>query len=365
MLLLLTPARMSAGTPTEDKILLSDLDYDEEMGWYFTVSLQGSENYYTAYNLDIFFPEGMEVTSVDFPIDDSLYPQVKQGRVYVKTHQFNYTFNENRRLRLACLSQQLDDLTDVSGDLFDVFVNIDEDYFSTCFSPTPIIKVSGVALVTSIDRVTTQYDAQDYVCRPFSNGIPADRTLPVNVSAANQFGTLILPFATDVPEGVKAYSCAATEDDLLLLDEVERLEACMPYILYAENGYSGSISGTVDMTADYPLTDDNYAGGLLTGVLARSVVNTGYIMQNQGDGPKFYNAEGSAFLLPAGRCYLNSEDAGTKAFSFTEDDTTTGILNVKKHLLDSNDVIYDLSGRRVAKPGKGVYVKGGQKVIWK
>ncbi len=374
LLLLMVPASMSAGIPTEDKIVLSDLTYQSSSGlYYFDVSLEGSR-IYCAYNMDIFFPEGIDVaknasgayrvtrlttaSTLIYPAVISYEENDEGEEVEVKTypHQISCEMPHEHQLRLACVSFRNDEFIKTSGKLFRVFVTVDESW-KTSFCPKPIIKVSGVALVT---KEEIQYDPEPYSCRPFSNGIPADRTLSVNISAANQFGTLILPFATDVPEGVKAYSCAATEDDLLTLDPVERLEACTPYILYAENGYSGSISGTVDMTADYPPTDDNYVGGLLTGVLTKVVVSTGYIMQNQGDGPKFYNAEGSAFSLPAGRCYLNSDDAGTKAFGFKNDDEPTGITTVEPAKQASSDVIYNLNGMRVKYPQKGIYIINGK-----
>jgi len=378
LLLLMVPASMSAGIPTEDKIVLSDLTYQSSSGlYYFDVSLEGSR-IYCAYNMDIFFPEGIDVaknasgayrvtrlttaSTLIYPAVISYEENDEGEEVEVKTypHQISCEMPHEHQLRLACVSFRNDEFIKTSGKLFRVFVTVDESW-KTSFCPKPIIKVSGVALVTKAEM---QYDPEPYTCRPFSNGIPADRTLPVNISAANQFGTLILPFASDIPEGVKAFSCNGVEDDFLTLSPVESLEPCTPYILYAENGFSGSVSGTVDMTADYPPTDDNYVGGLLTGVLTKVVVNTGYIMQNQGDGPKFYNAEGSAFSLPAGRCYMIYDETGTKAFGFKNDDEPTGITTVETAKQASSDVIYNLNGMRVKYPQKGqIYIQNHQKII--
>ena len=380
LLFLLMPTDMKAGIPTEDDaIVLSDLTYQSSSKlYYFDVSLQGSR-IYCAYNMDIYFPEGIDVaknnngtlrvqrlttaSTLIYPATITYEENDEGEEVEVKTYSHNVSSNMpgDHWLRVGCASFQNEEFISTSGKLFRVFVTIDESLWSTSFCPKPILKVSGIALTTKAEE---EYNPADFTCRPFSNGIPADRTLPVNISANNQFGTLILPFASDIPEGVKAFSCNGVEDDFLTLSPVESMEPCTPYILYADNGFSSSVSGTVDMTADYPPTDDNYVGGLLTGVLTKVVVNTGYFMQNQGDGPKFYNAEGSAFSLPAGRCYLISDDAGAKAFGFKNDDEPTGITTVEPAKQASSDVIYNLNGMRVKYPQKGqIYIQNHQKFI--
>ena len=378
LLFLLLPTDMKAGIPTEDAIVLSDLNQNNSGDYYFDVSLLGKEDrIYCAYNMDIYFPEGIDVAIKDgslrvqrlttastliYPYTITYEENEDGDEVPVKTYSHNVsaTMRGDHRLRISCFSPQNKEFINTSGKLFRVYVTIDESW-GTSFCPKPIIKVSGIALATKEDK---EYDPADFTCRPFYNGIPADRTLPVNINATDQFGTLILPFASDIPEGVKAFSCNGVEDDFLTLSPVESLEPCTPYILYAEKGFSSYVSGTVNMNADYPPTDDNYVGGLLTGVLTKVVVNTGYIMQNQGDGPKFYNAEGSAFSLPAGRCYLNSDDAGTKAFGFKNDDEPTGITTVDPVKQASSDVIYNLNGMRVKYPQKGhIYIQNNQKII--
>ena len=46
------------------------------------------------------------------------------------------------------------------------------------------------------------------------------------------------------------------------------------------------------------------------------------------------------------------------------DDTTTAIISIKNSKVDTV-TYYDLSGRRVAQPTKGIYVKNGKKVFVK
>jgi len=228
--------------------------------------------------------------------------------------------------------------------------------------------------LTSIEEqngsnVAVKYVPADFACRPFTTGIPTGRTLPVNVSAANKIGTLILPFDAELPTGLKAYSCDAAEGDLLTLTEASSIEACTPYIVYAENGYSGNLTGTATLTDDANVTDI-FADGYLTGVLTGTTVSTGYILQNQGSGPLFYDAEGVTFSLPAGRCYLTPTASGNvKAFTFNFGDTD-GIEEFQGTPLPNRggaggEALFDLSGRKVESPARGIYIQGTRKVVVK
>ncbi len=44
--------------------------------------------------------------------------------------------------------------------------------------------------------------------------------------------------------------------------------------------------------------------------------------------------------------------------------SVTGIVNVNSKVTDSRSEIYDLSGRRVTKPSKGIYIINGKKVVY-
>ena len=108
---------------------------------------------------------------------------------------------------------------------------------------------------------------------------------------------------------------------------------------------------------------DVYAEGYLTGVLTTTVVNTGYILQNQGDGPTFYDAEGSSFSLPAGRCYLTpTTPLEAKAFRIIPNDASD-IRNIQHTSTATPTDYYDLSGRRIVRPLKGIYLRGNNKVL--
>ena len=368
MLCTLLPMAGRAQTPTNDTFTVSDLTWDSEMdGYYFIVSLEGSQ-FYTAYNLDIFLPNGVNVMydaeNGYYVIEETeLYVYNKIKKTY--SHRLVCEMPSTHQLRVACYSESNTNFTSTEGTLFYVYVTLDNTILSSSFSPKPIVKLSGMNLTTSSE---VKYVPADFACRPFTTGIPTERTLSVNVSAENKIGTLILPFNASLPSGLKAYTCNAIEGDLLTLTPAASIEACTPYIVYAENGYSGNLTGTATLTDDANVTDI-FADGYLTGVLTATTVNTGYILQNQGEGPMFYDAEGVTFSLPAGRCYLTPPTSPVKAFAFNFGDTD-GIEEFQGTPLPNRggaggEAIIDLSGRKVSSPSRGIYIQGTRKVVVK
>ena len=306
------------GTPTDDTFTVSDLTFVSDNLYTFDVSLSGT-GIYTGYNLSISIPSTMSFARtakgklrVALIKTDDMYPS--EDDEY--THTISSEEPSTNTINVACVSLDSEDLLKTSGKLFRVHVTVDESAFTSSFSPKPIVKLSGLNLTTS---AAVKYVPADFSCRPFTTGIPTARTLPVNVSAANKIGTLIVPFDAELPSGLKAYLCNSVSGDLLVLTEAASIEACTPYIVYAPSGYSGNLSGTAELSDDSNVTDI-FTDGYLTGVLTGTTISTGYILQNQGDGPRFYDAEGVTFSLPAGRCYLTPSGSSVKAFCFNFDD---------------------------------------------
>ena len=71
--------------------------------------------------------------------------------------------------------------------------------------------------------------------------------------------------------------------------------------------------------------------------------------------PVTVNGEGTARLY-------NVRFADTEAVSYAGKETATGIKTLSNSPLKGED-IYDLSGRRVSKMQKGIYIKDGRKVL--
>ena len=106
---------------------------------------------------------------------------------------------------------------------------------------------------------------------------------------------------------------------------------------------------------------------LLVGVTAETVMdaNTVFVLMKGSKGIGFYKNT-NAFTLRANSAYLPAEAVeGSTARAFIAlDDETTGIADVKAVKEDAEG-IFDLQGRKIAKPAKGLYIVNGKKVVVK
>ena len=141
------------------------------------------------------------------------------------------------------------------------------------------------------------------------------------------------------------------------------MEAYQPYILYSQDGFSGTLSGTVDASG-YPEGGISRQGHLVgTLVQTELIGTTSYVMQNQGSGVMFHLVGETPFVVPAGKCYVELPD-GDSARAICISGDETGIQEAEIGELEmENKEIYDLSGRLVQKLQKGVYIVNGNKVV--
>ncbi len=87
-----------------------------------------------------------------------------------------------------------------------------------------------------------------------------------------------------------------------------------------------------------------------------------YILNKVNGVIGFYRANGQ--IVATNRAYLQTTtNAARLNISFDDDDQTTGIARVEETV--ANDAVYTLSGVRVEKPTKGLYIKNGKKVVIK
>ncbi|MBR5847805.1 MAG: hypothetical protein IKY72_08455 [Bacteroidaceae bacterium] len=371
-LLLGTVGAAKADVATTDKVEISSLTVEPGSSdvYSFTVSLEGSDKLYTAYQVDLQFPEGLEPAYNNkgqlrvSMVKSSLYPysveeeEDEEGEIVeVKsyTHTLNCAFNEGSTLRVVVMSTANEVFTKTSGSLFKVYVQT-----TPYLKPGDVeIKVKNVKFVTPDE---TKYLPEDYV----STAVQATTTstLTLKVSAANKFGTCILPFDYALPAdgSLEAYTCEAYTDDALVLTKVTEMAAYTPYILYSDNGFSATISGTVD-AAKYPAGGTVKSGHLVGTLVPCELTEGSYVMQNQGDGPMFYRVGDVPFALSAGKCYVELPE-GTNVTSLRIGGSTTGIESIHNSEFIIQNCVYNLLGQPVSNMQPGhVYIVNGRKVI--
>ena len=158
--------------------------------------------------------------------------------------------------------------------------------------------------------------------------------------------------------GLKAY-IAKVDGNKVKLTEVKKVPANTAVVLYAE------IAGTYTLSTTAGATDDVTGNQLhISDGTAKGNGSTIYVLANDSKGVGFYLVEdGSA--ITAGKAYLEVSSGAPQFIGFGGD--TTGIneeLRVKSEEFATAQY-YDLQGRHVAQPTKGLYIVNGKKVIIK
>lgn len=173
------------------------------------------------------------------------------------------------------------------------------------------------------------------------------------------WGTLILPFAAEKPEGMEVYTCETENNGTLELVAVDKIEANTPYIVEK----TGETTAFTFDTEIISYTEATHTSGMLTGTFESTAAPVGsYVLQKQNEVLGFYKvADGKQPTVGAYRCYINASESAAPMFSLERGEGTTSIEEAE--LTIDNAVIYDLAGRRVEKMEKGIYIVNGKKVI--
>lgn len=198
----------------------------------------------------------------------------------------------------------------------------------------------------------------------YKNAVTANgELLSILYTPKAEWGTIILPINWASPEGWTRYSCASTEGNVLALTEFAGgASKNTPMIIqvaedkigttYQMIGYSNG-AGTENVTID-----------LLTGVLEDNtfVPEGSYVLSKYNGKIGFYPVSaGTNYEASKYKCYLTLPAASARYNALYFDETETGIIETEGE--NAKAEIYDMSGRRVQKVQKGLYIVNGVKVI--
>ena len=169
-------------------------------------------------------------------------------------------------------------------------------------------------------------------------------------------------------EGVRLYSVkSVTDTEVELTGELSVIAAEMPYFIYNDNDTEIEVSIVVSSEeADNVDYDSEHFKGTL--------VDKTFTDEDMEEADHYVLSGGSSFVwvkdagtLAAGKCWIElvpSSEAHARRLVIVHEGTTTGInaINAAANM-DGN--IYDLNGRRVMQPTKGLYIVNGKKVVVK
>lgn len=199
---------------------------------------------------------------------------------------------------------------------------------------------------------------------------PVVETINVSVTG-NGWSTMILPFAAEIPQGMTVYSCnEVDENNQLVLNETDQIEANTPYIIESEEE-------TYSFTGANGSSKDSYNSGFLTGVYANTQVPAGsYLLRDEAETSAFYLIEeGNEQTVNAYNAYLSvpAESGITAAVLTLPNNGGTAIETIESAETLVN--VYSISGILIRKDvkknealnglSKGIYIINGVKTVIK
>ena len=265
-------------------------------------------------------------------------------------------------------------------------ININDDSFTASMAPIKIkwdnapTTIGYGPLITGVDGLasaTSLFDFNDASYGFYADGdnLKLTQAYTLSVTAANA-ATLVLPFASTIPTGASCYTLTHTDGTSVVTATpvATTLSANTPVLVNA----TGSAEGTnykfvsTATSGDAATGSSDQTSGALTGVFSDKTFGTEitsydniYILNKIDDSVGFYKA--ASGKMGANRAYLTATNvpAGARLGIVFDDDETTGIENLTPTLSKGNGAYYNLSGRRVAQPTRGLYIMNGKKVVIK
>ena len=184
----------------------------------------------------------------------------------------------------------------------------------------------------------------------------------------------------EVPAGCTAYIIKnVTQQGSTRFGKTTDVAIAAGSVIPKQTGFilKGTAGSTVTYRANLTgVTEVDVTGNLLVGTATEQEISGAgykyYLFGKGAVGQGFYyqtGRDGNSIKLPAHRAGLKLSASGpdfapAKELIFNFDDaTTTGINTVQPAVEKKSDVIYDLQGRRVTNPSRGIYIVNGKKVV--
>lgn len=184
--------------------------------------------------------------------------------------------------------------------------------------------------------------------------------LPVDVSETVRYGTLYTPVALSLRDGLTAYTGSINGDWLHLNPVTGVIPAGSAVVLKDAGAQRDETTGHIYLQVSNSTAAAAEGNALIGQPTTIATVANAYTLQNNATyGLGFYPFSGTT--LAGFKAYMLN-GSGVRGFAFQEGETTSIEAAEGTQL---NEPIYDLSGRRVQKATKGLFIVGGKKVFIK
>lgn len=186
---------------------------------------------------------------------------------------------------------------------------------------------------------------------------------------ANKWSTFVAPFAMTTEQVKTAFGSEAKVAKLngidgttLKFNTVTETEANVPVMVYPSQDVTSITADGVTIVAGTPEQSvsgidfiGNYGGSL-------NIPEGAYFVSNN----KLYRASDATNTIKNFRGYFTTTSSNARLSAFVIDNETTGIEeNYEVGNMNSDNSVYDLQGRKVKNPAKGLYIVNGKKFVVK
>ena len=301
----------------------------------------------TAFQFNIALPEGV---SIKYDEDEEAYCVSKTSRL-LSGHVVTSELQQSGDYKIIVYHNTNKNIKGNSGDAVVTITIVASDQVSTgSFTPA----LTKQEMTATDGTTTTKYKPSDctYNCSV---------TLSTKVTTLG-YASFSWPKALDFTNsGLTAYIVTSCNNTSMHLESVTKVPANTGLIL---KGTAGS-ENTYPLETTDEATDDvseNMLTSNTTDVYEVTTDNV-YVLSNLDDGrPGFYLANQGIHVGKYKSYLVLSTNLARKGLLF--DETPTSISQVETSGQDS-DIYYDLQGRRVKNPVKGIYVVNGKKMVVK
>ena len=360
---------------------------------YIIINYNLGTTAYTAYQFEIAYPEG--ISSVNGSDGN---PSFIKGEVYDEKHNVSSSITTEGKSLFQCFSIDSNPFTAQSGTLLMLPIKAQKSLALGTYQATisPIEFVQTDATPDRPEAITFNITVTNTVVLDELSPVPPASGTGVNVKVkrsinANEWSTICLPFAMSETQTKAAFGndvelgdFTGTEpifdgDDVVGIivnfNDVTAIEANRPYIIKVSTPLTEFTINNVDIVANedeaYFEFDNGRTGtrrivysGFYGTYHAGTVLDRFTLFLNEN---KFWYSAGLT-KMKAFRGYFDFYDVLTEVENASSriimsfGDEGTGIMDFDNDQWTTDDKLFDLQGRRVVSPAKGIYIKNGKKV---
>lgn len=208
----------------------------------------------------------------------------------------------------------------------------------------------------SLERIENWIDTRTALEDDYLGYNSSDNTVSYTLQISNaEWATVCVPFAFDIPEGIKVYTITGIQGENIWLEKEEvvtKTEANKPYLINGAPGFY-RLSGIPEDTDE--TDEENYlVNRLMKGTYTTTTAPEGsYVLQNQNGNLGFYPVGSDNITVPSNRAWLLLPPSKAPRMALLFDEGTTAIRSIETSKETNKSVIYDLNGNQISHKKKG------------